>query len=57
MAFLNKLDLLPEESKAKDLADLILADDKNEIDRAILGSLKNRSYLIVRRKTHGRYLP
>jgi probable selenium-dependent hydroxylase accessory protein YqeC len=57
IAFLNKLDLLSEQSKTEDLAEIILADDKNEIDRAILGSLKNRSYLIVRRKTHGRYLP
>ena len=56
VAFLNKLDLLPEESKAKDLADLILADDKNEVDRGIIGSLKNRFYLI-RRKPHGRHLP
>jgi probable selenium-dependent hydroxylase accessory protein YqeC len=55
MAFLNKRDLLPEEAKAKDLADLILAGDKNEVDRAIIGSLKNRSYLI-RRKSHGRHL-
>jgi probable selenium-dependent hydroxylase accessory protein YqeC len=55
MAFLNKLDLLPEESRATDLADLILADPKNEVAQAIIGSLKKRSYLI-KRSSHGRHL-
>jgi len=55
MAFLNKLDLLPEESRATDLADLILADPKNEVSQAIIGSLKKRSYLI-KRSSHGRHL-
>jgi len=56
MAFLNKLDLLPEESRATDLADLILADPKNEVAQAIIGSLKKRFYLL-RRNLHGRHLP
>jgi probable selenium-dependent hydroxylase accessory protein YqeC len=55
MAFLNKVDLLPQESKATDLAGLILADAKNGVDRAIIGSLKERSYW-VRRNSHGRHL-
>jgi len=55
MAFLNKLDLLPEESKATELADLILADAKNEVAQVVIGSLKKKSYLI-QRKSHGRHL-
>jgi probable selenium-dependent hydroxylase accessory protein YqeC len=55
MAFLNKLDLLAEESEATDLADLILADVKNGVARTIIGSLKKRSYLL-KRNSHGRHL-
>jgi probable selenium-dependent hydroxylase accessory protein YqeC len=55
ITFLNKVDLLPQESKATDLADLILAEAKNGVDRAIIGSLKKGSYLI-RRNSHGRHL-
>jgi probable selenium-dependent hydroxylase accessory protein YqeC len=56
MAFLNKLDLLPEESRATDLADLVLTDAKNGVARTIIGSLKKGSYLI-KRSSHGRHLP
>jgi probable selenium-dependent hydroxylase accessory protein YqeC len=55
MAFLNKLDLLPEESRATDLANLIMVDVKNGVERTIIGSLKEESYLIKRR-SHGRHL-
>ena len=55
MAFLNKVDLLPQESKASDLADLILADAKSGSCRTIIGSLRKRSYQ-VKRSSHGRYL-
>jgi len=55
MAFLNKLDLLAEGSKATDLSDLILADVKGGVTRTIIGSLKKKSYL-VKRNSHGRHL-
>ncbi len=55
MAFLNKLDLLPDKSRATDLAELILADAKSEIAQAIVGSLKLKSYLIIR-DSHGKHL-
>ena len=55
MAFLNKLDMLPQESKATELADLILANATNRVARAIIGSLKKKSYWL-RRNSHGRHL-
>jgi probable selenium-dependent hydroxylase accessory protein YqeC len=55
MAFLNKLDLVPEDSRATDLADLVLTDAENGVERTIIGSLKKRSYLI-KRSSHGRHL-
>jgi probable selenium-dependent hydroxylase accessory protein YqeC len=43
---LNKADLIKEERKAMELADLILADSSKKIDRVVLGSLKQGIYKI-----------
>lgn len=47
VAFLNKFDLLFEKQKARDLADLILGEKDSEIDRVVIGSLKESIYKIV----------
>jgi probable selenium-dependent hydroxylase accessory protein YqeC len=46
VAFLNKLDLLPDEEKALALADLILSDERKQVARVVIGSLKKGMYLI-----------
>jgi probable selenium-dependent hydroxylase accessory protein YqeC len=48
VAFLNKLDLLSEEQKARDLADLILGEKDSQVDRVVIGSIKESIYKIVR---------
>jgi probable selenium-dependent hydroxylase accessory protein YqeC len=48
VAFLNKLDLLPKEQGAKDLADLILGEGDSQVDRLVIGSIKENIYKIVR---------
>ncbi|MBW1860878.1 MAG: putative selenium-dependent hydroxylase accessory protein YqeC [Deltaproteobacteria bacterium] len=44
IAFLNKLDLLAEESQARDLADLIFESNLNQIDRVVIGSILKGKY-------------
>jgi len=46
VVFLNKGDLIEEETRAEELADILLADPVNKIDRVILGSIKNGVYEI-----------
>jgi probable selenium-dependent hydroxylase accessory protein YqeC len=48
VAFLNKLDLLSEEQKARDLADLILGDKDSQVKRVVIGSIKESIYKVVR---------
>jgi probable selenium-dependent hydroxylase accessory protein YqeC len=48
VAFLNKLDLIPEEQGAMDLADLILGERDCQVDRVVIGSIKESIYKIVR---------
>jgi probable selenium-dependent hydroxylase accessory protein YqeC len=48
VAFLNKLDLLPEEQRAKDLAELILGERDDQVERVVIGSIKKNIYKIVR---------
>jgi probable selenium-dependent hydroxylase accessory protein YqeC len=48
VAFLNKLDLIPEEQGAMDLADLILGERGCQVDRVVIGSIKESIYKIVR---------
>lgn len=46
VVFLNKGDLIKEEAKAADLADLLLSDRLKKIERVIVGSLKEGVYHI-----------
>ncbi len=46
VVFLNKGDLIEEETKAEELADIVLADPANKIDRVILGSVRQGVYQI-----------
>ncbi len=46
VVFLNKGDLIKEERKAIELADILLADPLKEIDRVVLGSVKKGVYRI-----------
>jgi probable selenium-dependent hydroxylase accessory protein YqeC len=48
VAFLNKLDLLSEEQKARDLADHILGEKDSQVDRVVIGSIKESIYKMVR---------
>jgi probable selenium-dependent hydroxylase accessory protein YqeC len=48
VVFLNKLDLLPQEKGARDLADLILEEKNSQVDRVVIGSIQERIYEIVR---------
>jgi probable selenium-dependent hydroxylase accessory protein YqeC len=47
VVFLNKGDLVEEDTKAVELADILLADSMKKIDRVILGSLKEGVYKIM----------
>ena len=47
VAFLNKLDLLRDDLKARRLADLILRPSGVLIDRVVIGSIKEKRYAIV----------
>lgn len=47
VAFLNKLDLLPEGQEARDLAYLILEHTEIGIDRVVIGSVMEGIYLIM----------
>jgi len=46
VVFLNKGDLIEEETKAEELADILLADAEKKINRVILGSVKEGVYKI-----------
>ena len=46
VVFLNKLDLLSEESEAMELANLIMDDPQKTIDRIVVGSIKQGIYTI-----------
>ena len=48
--FLNKLDLLPDDQEAKDLANLLLSPPNALIDRVVIGSIKEKKYLIIGEK-------
>lgn len=50
IVFLNKADLIREERKAIELADILLADPLKEIDRVVLGSVKKGVYRIRTKK-------
>lgn len=50
VAFLNKLDLLPEDQEAKDLANLLLSLPNGLIDRVVIGSIKEKKYLLIGEK-------
>lgn len=47
VVFLNKGDLIKEEAKVADLADILLADSMKKIDRVIVGSLKKGVYQVL----------
>ena len=51
IAFLNKMDLVSDEEEARNLAQLILGDDSNGINRVIIGSIKEGRYRVIR-KSH-----
>jgi probable selenium-dependent hydroxylase accessory protein YqeC len=51
VVFLNKADLVEEDLKAVELADILLADSMKKIDRVILGSLKEGAYRIITKMT------
>ena len=44
VVFLNKEDLVEEDTRAVELADILLADPMKKIDRVILGSIKKGEY-------------
>lgn len=46
VVFLNKLDLLPKEREATELAHLIIDDPQKQIDRIVTGSIKKGIYRI-----------
>jgi len=47
VVFLNKGDLIEEKTKAEELADIVLADPAKQIDRVILGSVRQGVYKIM----------
>ena len=50
VVFLNKGDLIKEERKAEELADILLTDPMKKIDRVILGSIQKNVYQIRTKK-------
>jgi probable selenium-dependent hydroxylase accessory protein YqeC len=50
VVFLNKGDLMEEDTKAQELADMLLVEPRSRIESVILGSLKKRMYRIRRMK-------
>jgi probable selenium-dependent hydroxylase accessory protein YqeC len=46
VVFLNKLDLLPDDREALVLAGLILSDERTQVGRVVIGSLKKGMYFI-----------
>ena len=47
VAFLNKLDLLGDELKAQELANMILRNPESRLDRVVLGSILKGSYSVI----------
>jgi probable selenium-dependent hydroxylase accessory protein YqeC len=47
VAFLNKLDLRPDEQGARNLSDLILKGRDGRVNRVVMGSLKESIYKII----------
>lgn len=50
VVFLNKRDLIQDETEAQELADILLDDPAKKVDRVVLGSIKNGVYQIRRIK-------
>jgi probable selenium-dependent hydroxylase accessory protein YqeC len=50
VAFLNKLDLFPDDQEAKDLANLLLSPPNALIDRVVIGSIKEKKYVLIGEK-------
>ncbi len=50
VVFLNKEDLVEEDTRAVELADILLADPMKKIDRVILGSLNLGVFRIIKKK-------
>ncbi len=48
MVFLNKRDLLAENTEAEELAGFILRHELNRVERVVIGSLKDRDYTVWR---------
>ncbi|MGD9322015.1 MAG: selenium cofactor biosynthesis protein YqeC [Desulfobacteraceae bacterium] len=48
VAFLNKLDLIPEGQEVRNLADLILGEKDSQVDQVVIGSIQESIYKIVR---------
>jgi probable selenium-dependent hydroxylase accessory protein YqeC len=49
VVFLNKGDLVEADTKAAELADILLSDSAEKIDRVIMGSVKEGVYKIINR--------
>lgn len=50
IAFLNKLDLLPGDQEAREMADLLLRPPETLIDRVVIGSIRDKKYLFMSKK-------
>ena len=44
---MNKLDLLPDDQEAKVLANLLISPPNTLIDRVVIGSIKEKKYLVT----------
>jgi probable selenium-dependent hydroxylase accessory protein YqeC len=51
IAFLNKLDLLPDGQGARELADFLLCPPETLVDRVVIGSIRDKKYFFMSRKT------
>lgn len=51
IAFLNKLDLLPDDQGARELADFLLCPPETLVDRVVIGSIRDKKYFFMSRKT------
>ncbi len=51
IAFLNKLDLIPDIREAEHLANLVLKDSRNPVGRVVIGSIKKESYLFIKKES------
>jgi probable selenium-dependent hydroxylase accessory protein YqeC len=53
IAFLNKLDLLPDDRETREMADLLLRPPETLIDRVVIGSIRDRNYWVIRKNHEG----